>query len=69
MATEEETSGRETVLQLDQDTIAAIIDGVAAKLQKAPARKGDEPSASVAGPSRGAGEETRTKEIYIYTII
>ena len=64
MTTEsEETAGRETVLQLNQDTIAAIIDGVAAKPQKAPARKGDEPDASVAGPSREAGKETRT---YIY---
>ena len=67
MATEEENPCRETALQLDQETIAAIIDGVAAKLQKAPVRKGDEPSASSAGPSRGAGKETRTmKGIYKY---
>ena len=38
MATEEETSGRETELELDhyQDTIAAIIDGVAAKSKRPP---------------------------------
>ena len=68
MTTEQETSGRETVRQLDLDTIAAIIDGVASKLQKAPACKRDKSGASVAGPSRGAGKETRTKNIYIYII-
>ena len=67
MAAKDETPGRVTAMQLDQDTIAAIIDGVAAKLQKAPVRKGVEPIASVAGQSKGAGKEIRTiKEIYMY---
>ena len=67
MAVEDETPGRETAMQRNRDTIAAIIDEVAAKLQKAPARKGVKPSASVAGPSKGAGKEIRTiEEIYMY---
>ena len=65
MATEKETLGRVTALQLDQDTIAAIIDGVGAKLQKAPTHKGHEPSTSVACLSRGEGKKTRiTRKLY-----
>ena len=60
IANEEENPCRETTLQLDHDTIAAIINGDAAKLQKALARKGEEPSTSLAGPSKGAGKETTT---------
>ena len=36
MATKEETLCRETALQLHQDTIAAIRNGDATKLEKAP---------------------------------
>ena len=56
MAVKEETLRRETTLELDKDTIAAIIDGVAVKLQKDLALKGDEPSALVVGPSKRAGK-------------
>ena len=40
MVDKEETLCKETALQLDQDTIAAIINGVTTKLQKAPPIKG-----------------------------